>query len=389
MNRQIVPSFKSLGFVFIALVAFFFLGGCSSGGDDGDNNNDSSPDSVNELFSIGAVSDGRGRASASFNVQQGTTKLSVTGEANVRSLTIDEFSSSSGADYLSPGGETISLAGEAQPSPTAINAPSRKFDPTIKDGDRFLISAIVERGGRATSNVSVQFIVNTRADDDLENGTLQVNVFYVGVVGQGERTKDAVSSGIEEMRNIYGDAGISLHVSEFDIAGPSILPDPTTGADLYLTASAQAPSPAVNIFIGGDIEGSAGVDLLGISASIPGPPNPSARSAVAISILGGAGPDGDFSSEETRILGESMAHEAGHFMGLFHPVELDGLFVAAYDPLSDTPICSSTIDCFSNEDLTHNLMFFSPVDDGDGGYVPQNRLTPEQRGVLNRYIAVD
>ena len=105
-----------------------------------------------------------------------------------------------------------------------------------------------------------------------------------------------------------------------------------------------------------------------------------------MSLITGAGPDGVYSESEINVLAETMAHEVGHFMGLFHPIELEG---GDSDPLTDTPTCSSPIECETNPALAMNLMFPTPVADSSGGVLRQNQISGQQRGVLNRYIAVD
>ena len=141
------------------------------------------------------------------------------------------------------------------------------------------------------------------------------------------------------------------------------------------------------MFVAGDVEDQEGT-LLGISGGLPGPPVPSPRSAVVVSIVTGAGRDGAYDDEEIRLLGESMAHEVGHFMGLFHPIDFGGASVEAEDPLSDTPSCNTETDCEANGTLVSNVMYPTPVFEGTS-LIPQNGLTAQQKGVLNRYVAVD
>ena len=45
---------------------------------------------------------------------------------------------------------------------------------------------------------------------------------------------------------------------------------------------------------------------------------------------------GDFDAPET--LGQTIAHEGGHFLGLFHTTEAKG---TSHDPLPDTPECDA------------------------------------------------
>lgn len=92
----------------------------------------------------------------------------------------------------------------------------------------------------------------------------------------------------------------------------------------------------------------AGVEVWGIAPSIPGVPIETghAWSAVALNVAAGFSAVAD---------GYTAVHELGHFLGLFHSSELDGL---SSDLLSDTPACglSASIDPWSCPD-GHNIMF--------------------------------
>ena len=107
------------------------------------------------------------------------------------------------------------------------------------------------------------------------------------------------------------------------------------------------------ILVDGEI-GSGGI--YGLAGDIPAPLVPTPDSAVLISMDMARGPDALFSEEEVRILGETMAHEVGHLLGLFHPVEID---LDAWDALEDTPRCERTAPC--ERQLGDNVMFPYPV----------------------------
>ena len=97
-----------------------------------------------------------------------------------------------------------------------------------------------------------------------------------------------------------------------------------------------------------------------------------------------SGPDARFSEQETRILGETMAHEVGHYIGLFHPVEMTW---DLYDMLDDTPECASEQEC--SEIFRFHLMFPLPVCSPLGVCAPQTELTEAQSAVANGYVGVD
>ena len=109
----------------------------------------------------------------------------------------------------------------------------------------------------------------------------------------------------------------------------------------------------------------------------------STRSAVLVNLALSSGPDGKFDEVETRILGETMAHETGHYLGLYHPVESTW---NRWDALPDTPDCNREADC--QDAFAQNLMFPYPVC-GITSCTAQSDLTPDQAGVVHGHVGVD
>lgn len=93
---------------------------------------------------------------------------------------------------------------------------------------------------------------------------------------------------------------------------------------------------AVTLFMVGAITDDDGATILGQAAGPPGAPAIGGTSKSGAVVTVGFLADGD-TDTEARII----AHEVGHFMGLFHPTEKDG---SGHDPLSDTPECTSDPD---------------------------------------------
>lgn len=372
----------------LGLIALLVLlmAGCAVGGGGSDDDDDDDFPQDERNFSIGATSDRNGEAAVTFQVPADSSKLAVTaiaGSGDV--IRFAQFSSSNGVNYLNPGGIELSFADSFAPELNALMAPSRRVDPELVSGQTY---TAVAQLGSSGSGTAVTFLVNSRADGSFSGGRLRVNLFFVGDVGADSGTRQVMAIALDEFRRIYGGAGIELDVVEFEIDGPTVIPQPFEGDSFYEQNSALSDSLGVNLFIAGDIEGSSG-EILGIAGGIPGPPNPSSRSGVAVGIFPGAGPDGTYSNTEVRILGETLAHESGHFLGLFHPVDFSGDRAAETDPLDDTETCRMFAGCLANDSLTSNLMFVSPVADGSGGFVRQDQLSPDQAGVLNRNISVD
>ena len=150
----------------------------------------------------------------------------------------------------------------------------------------------------------------------------------------------------------------------------------------YLALSTETNLGTVNVIITEDIQSSF-QGILGVSGDIPGPAIASTRSAVLVDALQAMGPDGRFVPLEVRLLAETLAHETGHYLGLFHPVE-DGW--QSWDSLEDTPECSSQNSCI--EVLDRNLMFPFPIC-SSVTCTAQDEITEAQAGVMHRYVGVD
>lgn len=376
-------------------LAHIFIGCAANTKDDNGSSNGGTDNGTSDSFST--TTDSNGSARTTFNVPSGTTKFQILADAAGFDVRFDGLSDSRDIDYLSPGGKRLTLSQDFSTDQAVADAPSRNLDPALDSSQDFRVDLSVGSGSNANSvpNIPVNIQVIAKQDPDLSSGVLHVNIYYVGPVGQDPDNKAAVHSATAIFQQIYRSNGnISLSVTERDIDGPATIPSPFSGADFYLNASQLSGStPALNIFIAGDIDGFQG-EAYGIAGNIPGPVIPSSRSGVAVSMITAAGIDGAFSAEDLRILGETMAHEGGHFLGLFHPIDFTDInqstsTVADSDPLTDTPTCSTQAQCSTISGLAQNVMYPTPVSDGRGGFLAQNQLTSQQSSVLNRSLAVD
>lgn len=391
MKKQNILSGQLFMLLLLSSFALFSCFGCAVGDGDDDEEDDGTEQEAD--FTATAVTDEDGLATVTFDLADGTTKFGVNITADDYYVRFTEVESDNGVNYLDPNGEEVSFADTFFPYINSVSAPSRSLDTSLIDGSKYTVSALVSStdSGSPVAGQTVTFHVNSKEDTILSGGTMLVNIFYVGDAGQDATTKEVVAEAITQFKSIFeSQASIQVTTVERDIDGSTTLASPLYGSSFYKSATASVTTPSVNIFIGGDVsETSDTGDILGISGGIPGPAISSERSAVVVSFFAGAGTDGIYSTEDIRILGETLAHETGHFMGLFHPVDFSGNVVTSTDPLDDTDSCSFITECLSDVDLISNLMFPSPVSDGDGGYVAQNQLTAEQTSVMNRYIVTD
>jgi hypothetical protein len=133
----------------------------------------------------------------------------------------------------------------------------------------------------------------------------------------------------------------------------------------------------------GDYIAMIGTSVVAATGNIPASLVSTSRSVILVSWLGVCGTDGIFSEDDIEAYGESLAHEAGHYAGLFHPV--DGAFFDHWDALDDTEGCTDQSTCEAS--LGENLMFPYFVC-SKKGCTRQRDLTPDQGGVLHRYTGV-
>ena len=240
---------------------------------------------------------------------------------------------------------------------------------------------IVDRSLRYTSGTAEVSVV-LKSDSDFDEGRLKVNVIFAGDTRSDPEVVDAVEEALVIWRDLYAAMGIQLDTESFDWDGAGTLQAPGQGnLEEYEEISDQAPFGGVNMVILEDI---AGIDnLYGFAGDIPGPLVASGRSAVAINTSITSGVDGVFDATELRILAETMAHETGHYLGLYHPVERQAW--DRWDALEDTVECNSSESC--TDLLGSNLMYPETICNSMG-CVEQSELTEDQAKVANRYVGV-
>lgn len=229
------------------------------------------------------------------------------------------------------------------------------------------------------TTVDVQALIKTPLGP-LTTGKLSANLFFVGVPGLTARSAPSDLSFqalLAKTRAIYAQVGVEIaDLTYIDITGDdatrfanSSLSD--VGNLFKLSASAQARNGAVNLFFVHSI-GSSSFQVLGVSGGIPGNPvGGTQASGVAVAMAG--------YSSDLRMTANTIGHELGHWLGLFHTTE--GL-AQAFDPLPDTPECHvppGTLALPQYCPDAGNLMFwaYDPLFTGSG-------LTPDQQFVMLR-----
>lgn len=198
-------------------------------------------------------------------------------------------------------------------------------NPAIASTPHVLAKVRVRAGGLATSNI------------------LDLNV--VGVAGAEPvawssatdvQNSVVVQNALTEMDTDYSSIGISLGTINYFFLNDSSFATITSESQLeqMFQLSSQTGNNLHTIFLVNDLSGlggGGGGSVVGISGGIPIPHdnNGTLHSGAAVSMSQFATGTG---------MGDDMAHETGHALGLFHTTESDG---TTHDPISDTLECDA------------------------------------------------
>ncbi|MFV8752789.1 zinc-dependent metalloprotease family protein [Nannocystaceae bacterium ST9] len=206
----------------------------------------------------------------------------------------------------------------------------------------------------------------TRRGPSLDS-TIDVNVFVVGDTAIAEAD---VMAAVTRMGEVYAGGGAAtlgtVAISTLDWDDPYVDAEGAEPDELRALAIGDDPS-AVNLLFVQDFNE---VGTLGIAAGIPGPNGISGTAASAVMVSVDTHLDGDGQTLLTDLMGETMAHEAGHQLGLFHTSESDGL---SHDPIGDTLECGVEFDLDGDGELTaeecedsggKNFMFWTSAEFG-------------------------
>ncbi|XDD48606.1 M43 family zinc metalloprotease (plasmid) [Leptospira sp. WS39.C2] len=180
----------------------------------------------------------------------------------------------------------------------------------------------------------------------------------------------------------------------FDLSTENAFPGSLGG--LFQTTSYIGKPNALNVFlVKGELQYGG---VLGVSGGIPGPATllGTRQSGIVIFVDSHrlyTNSNEELAFEEQQLLGETLSHEAGHFLGLWHVTEAtgDNGMISDKDPLRDTPTCHISNDLNLNGYLElfeclggggtnsggTNMMFWS----GSVGFT-QGDITAEQGWIL-------
>jgi hypothetical protein len=151
---------------------------------------------------------------------------------------------------------------------------------------------------------------------------------------QSARSDPRLQEALAFVASTYAAVGIKVGpISYFDLTGPDAealaVPTEATVGDLFAKAN-DSDLPGVHYFMIDHFNYPGGGTVFGQAGGIPGPPAfrglPHGGVAVALA----------YPQRGGTQLGVTMAHEGGHYLGLSHITERNGL---RFDALFDTPEC--------------------------------------------------
>lgn len=265
-----------------------------------------------------------------------------------------------------------------------LNWPVREIDPALTGGEWTFELTVLSASGQYLDDELVRTTLFINRDVDEGEGCLSAQILMSPATAADSALDDAVRQSVARWQEVYAQAGVQVS-ARFGTADelPETLDHPYLGSDLYETMKSEALDEELVMVIGESVAG-ASTGILGEAGGIPGSLAPARRAVVGVGWLLHAGTDGSFDDTDIDGLGETMAHEIGHYVGLFHPIEMDssGRPTGYTDALSDTPDCDSSTDCANA--LGTNLMY--PYRTCfDANCTRQDLLTAQQETVIRGY----
>jgi hypothetical protein len=260
---------------------------------------------------------------------------------------------------------------------TAVQWPVRDVDGELTPGTWQVRLQAHRPNYQPLAGEPVEVTTMVKADDDLANGDVVVQIVWADGVDGDPEVKSNVEAAVERWREVWALYGLNLSESYVQSSLDPGLDFFDAGSDEV--AALPKEGRALRLIVGDKV----GNDnfTYGISAGIPGSATDTRHTYVVVSWLVHAGQDGVFNADETRLMGETMAHEVGHYMGLYHPVESSYTY---WDALDDTVECRNATQC--EEQLGTNLMFPYSICNGQGCVVT-DQMSPGQVAVKQRYVS--
>jgi hypothetical protein len=183
-----------------------------------------------------------------------------------------------------------------------------------------------------------------RTGDAPDEGELAVELVFVSVPGLDATSAQddaAFQSMVESVESMYAGIGITIAWTYTDFAGDvgtyavvDVTADDFSEFNDLLRTSNPEDDLAVSIFLVEEISTDEGNLIIGKSGGPPGThaTQGTSKSGVVASTIDLA--------DSTDLVATILAHELGHYLGLFHTTERDATALE-HDPISDTPECTT------------------------------------------------
>jgi hypothetical protein len=187
-----------------------------------------------------------------------------------------------------------------------------------------------------------------RVDDVGNEANIQVNLVFVGLDGidAGSAPDDAnMNLVLDQLKSEWASAGLNPSFTYTDFSGAASFTvinvtetDYSEFNNLLRTASPDNDR-SITFFLVEEISSGDGTTILGLSGGPPGAATfqGTSKSGVIVTTVDLA--------DDPESVAKIMAHEGGHFLGLYHTTEKDG---SQFDPISDTPECPTSNDSNGN-----------------------------------------
>ena len=202
----------------------------------------------------------------------------------------------------------------------------------------------------------------------------------IGVDAASAPTTARLQNALAAMAATYASAGITVEVAGYaNVSGNQFtIIDSTDGPDsemAQLFARGIGTDDVLDVFFVREIDTPDSI-VLGIAGGIPGPPGEHAALSSGVVVTYDSGIVGGSAN-----LGQVIAHEAGHYLGLFHSTE-NGTPCAPGEFEGCAPFGGGDVLTDTSRGDNRNMMYFALQTFGGG--TTNNRISDGQQFVLQR-----
>jgi len=276
---------------------------------------------------------------------------------------------------------------------TVFNYPVQSDDAPLSEGTYLANIIAIDDEGFLLQDIDASVTVHVSDDTDFNEGSIPIRVLFTQESATNTTIQNAMQNALSHARSFLTPRGISpQYTTETGdyLSQLNTVPDPISDTNSTFLPLREVVEEGEILLVVVDQINLDNTDtaLHGIAGGIPGSLTDGNRGVILVSWVSHAGGDAVFSENEISLFGETVAHEVGHYLGLYHPID-DSVGLQEnfdlYDNLSDTPECTSTAEC--EPLIGNNLMFPYPICFSNS-CIAQDTLSNEQVDVLQRYTGV-